>query len=237
MIRRLLKHPGLKRILGRLLGLYLDLTYRTIRWRLDGFEHMQPLLATATPLLLTFWHERLAIMSQQWIVMRRHVPKDKVSGYAPYVLSSRNRDGDIARLAYERFGLLSISGSSSKGGISGLAGMLRVMRNGHVTVITPDGPRGPRRQAAGGAAWLAIASKAPAFALAGSVSRALVLNSWDRLMIPLPFARGVLVMTPITVTEDRNETKAGMVIALNEACARADRLAGRAPDPAPGTAA
>ncbi len=224
MIRRLLKHPGLKRALARLLGLYLSLTYRTIRWQVDGVEHIQPLLRTATPFIVGVWHERLALTPRLWGKIRHHVPAELVDGYRPCALASRNHDGEVARLGYERFGFISVRGSSSKGGAAGLRALVDAMKDGHITIITPDGPRGPRRQAAPGIIKVAELTGAPIFASAGSVSHAVVLKSWDRMMFPLPFCRGALVVLPVT-----DHSIPTINATLTEVCDRADRMVGRVP--------
>ena len=78
----------------------------------------------------------------------------------------------------------------------------RLQEGGQVG-ITPDGPRGPPRQAAPGAVQLASMAAAPVIPLAAQTSRRRVLPTWDRMVLPLPFGRGVLVCgPPITVPRE-----------------------------------
>jgi hypothetical protein len=99
---------------------------------------------------------------------------------------------------------------------------------GDNVVITPDGPRGPRRVAAPGVAQLAALAGLPVMPCAARTSRARVLGSWDRMVLPLPFARGVIVVGAL-VAVDRAAPGAALPMieaALTAACDSADALAG-----------
>jgi lysophospholipid acyltransferase (LPLAT)-like uncharacterized protein len=100
-------------------------------------------------------------------------------------------------------------------------------------LITPDGPRGPRRQAAPGVAQLAALSGAQVVPLGGATSAQRRLGSWDRMMFPLPFGRGVLVCgAPIAVPRDGAEAALpGIATALSAVCDEADRICGTVEPP------
>lgn len=92
--------------------------------------------------------------------------------------------------------------------------MLRLLGEGRVLVITPDGPRGPRRQAAPGIAQLAAASGAPVLACAAITTRRRILGSWDRMVFPLPFSRGIIALAaPIHVPRDGAEAALPLIAA------------------------
>ena len=81
--------------------------------------------------------------------------------------------------------------------------LIRVLEDGDQIVITPDGPRGPAREAAAGVAQLAALTQAPIIPCAAQTSARRVLATWDRMVLPLPFGRGVLVCAaPIAVPRD-----------------------------------
>ncbi len=96
--------------------------------------------------------------------------------------------------------------------------------------ITPDGPQGPRRQAAPGMAHLAALAGVPILPCAASTSRRIVLKTWDRMAIPLPFGRGVVVCGPgIVVPRDSwRETVPEVAAAMERAVERANHLCGHA---------
>jgi lysophospholipid acyltransferase (LPLAT)-like uncharacterized protein len=149
------------------------------------------------------------------------------------VLISRHRDGVLIASIMDRFGIRVVYGSSTqrgrdRGGAAGFLALLDAVNGGGVAVITPDGPRGPRRQAAGGVAQLAAQSGAKVLPCGAQVRWKVTLGSWDRMVLPLPFGRGVLVCgAPVSVA--RNDLEKGLEAiggALTEACDRADAACG-----------
>jgi lysophospholipid acyltransferase (LPLAT)-like uncharacterized protein len=209
-------------ILARALGLYLSVALRTTRWTLDGAEFLAPYAAPGEPVIAAFWHERLPLMSALWLLARRSNP----GGTRMHVLVSKHRDGQFIGNVLRRFGVDVVLGSSSKGGAAGVRILLRLLGAGDQIVITPDGPRGPRRVAAPGVAQLAALSGVKILPCAAQISRRWVLGTWDRMVIPLPFARGVMVCgAPIAVARDGWQSAvAGIQTALTAATDRADRL-------------
>lgn len=111
------------------------------------------------------------------------------------MLLSRHRDADVlSRLAYH-FGFEFVRGSTNRGGVMALRELLRKSRQMHLT-ITPDGPRGPRRQLAPGPIFLASKLGLPLVAMGYGYDRPWRVNSWDRFAIPRPFSRARAVPSP-----------------------------------------
>lgn len=73
---------------------------------------------------------------------------------------------------------------------------VRAYRAGHCIGVTPDGPMGPHMVVKPGAVELAAICGAKIAPLTFSVKRRIVLKTWDRFVLPLPFNRGVFVMGP-----------------------------------------
>jgi len=122
------------------------------------------------------------------------------------------------------FGL--IRGSTTRGAERALIEMGRELKAGHEVAITPDGPRGPARKFAPGA--LVAAQRADSFIVptVAIADRAWYLRSWDRFMIPKPFARvtiaygrptKVLASTPRAAAEEGGRFEELMSDALRTA--------------------
>ena len=231
MLRRLIRHPAAQAALARLLGLYLSAVYRTTRWTLLGEEHiraaLRPEAGRAHAAIAAFWHESLPMMPMLWLSARRRVPE--MAPMRGHVLVSRHRDGRFVGSVVRRFRLELVHASSSRGGAAGLRAMLRVLASGDMVVVTPDGPRGPRRVAAPGVAQLAAVAGLPVLPCAARTTRVRLLPSWDRMVLPLPFARGVLVMGPPVAVERGAPLAALPAIeaALTAACDAADAWVAR----------
>ncbi len=204
MLKRLLRHPRTVALGTRTLGAYLRFALRTTTWTLHGRAQLGPHLHAA-PAVFAFWHECLPLMPALWTLALRTRAEAGAPRGRMHVLVSRHQDGRLIGRMMGGFGLDVIHGSTAKrgeqkGGASSLRALLAVLAAGDQVVITPDGPRGPRRQAAPGAAQLAALAGVPVVPCAARTSRRRVLPTWDRMILPLPWGRGVLVcLAPIAV--------------------------------------
>jgi len=223
-MKRLARHPVVQIALARVLGLYLGFALHTTRWSLQGHEHIAPHAAGA-PVVVAFWHERLPLMPMLWLKARRS-PEGRRARNRVHVLVSRHHDGRFIGAVVSRFALDVVLGSTSRGGARGLRTLLTLLAGGDHIAITPDGPRGPRRIAAPGVAQLAALSGAPVLPCAAQTTRRWVLRTWDRMVVPKPFGRGVVVCLPaIAVARDRwQEAVPAIGAALTDAAEQADRL-------------
>jgi hypothetical protein len=102
----------------------------------------------------------------------------------------------------ERLGFGTAQGSSTRGGLRGLAVMARRLKEGFDSGFTIDGPRGPRYVAKPGPVMLARRSGRPIVLFHVGLERAWTLKkAWDLMQIPKPFTRAVLIFAPaITVS-------------------------------------
>ena len=207
-------------LLAAVLGAYLVVALRTTRWRLVGAANVAPCFADQ-PTVVAFWHERLPMMPQLWLMAR-----EAGAPMGLHVLVSRHRDGRLIGRLMRRFGVGLVHGSSSRGGAAGLRACAALLRAGDHVVMTPDGPRGPRRMAADGVAQLAALAGVAVLPTAAQTTRRVTLGTWDRMAVPLPFGRGVIVCgEAITVArKDWRTSLPRIAAALTAAADEADRL-------------
>ena len=107
---------------------------------------------------------------------------------SPPLMISLSNDGDIGAGIVHRYGWKPIRGSSSKGGFKALKQMIRELRRSRMAGHIVDGPRGPAGIVKPGAITLALAGRAVIVPVSISADRAWFFNSWDRFMLPKPFA-------------------------------------------------
>jgi lysophospholipid acyltransferase (LPLAT)-like uncharacterized protein len=105
------------------------------------------------------------------------------------ILISEHRDGEYVARAATSLGYGLIRGSSSRGADRALISMSRELEAGKEVAITPDGPKGPSQKYAPGALVAAQRSDSFIVPIGVTADRAWRLRSWDRFMIPKPFAR------------------------------------------------
>lgn len=142
----------------------------------DGSGYPLP-AETDPPYVYRLWHEHLTLMA---VIAR----KKSVT-----VLVSKSVDGALAARVAARLGYHVVRGSSSRGAVAALRELMRRLRSGHSVVLATDGPRGPRRLERAGANALARLASARLVQVEVAASPALRLPTWDRHLIPLPFAR------------------------------------------------
>lgn len=107
------------------------------------------------------------------------------------VMISRHRDGEVISRAVERLGFVTARGSSTRGGSSAVHSLL-VEFPERSWVVTPDGPKGPRGSVKVGLIRLAAAAGRSIQPVVGAARPAREFRSWDRFLLPWPFARVVV---------------------------------------------
>ncbi len=229
MLKNLVRRPAVQSFVAWLLGQYLKFALGTMRWTLAGEANLLAFAAARRPAVVAFWHERLPLMPALVRMGRRHWPQARI-----HVLVSRHHDGRFIGKIMGCFDMRMVHGSTERagerpgqrGGAAGVRAMLAVLAEGAYVGITPDGPRGPRRRASPGVAQLAALSGEPVLPCAAQVSHRRLLGTWDRMVLPLPFGRGVVAVgAPIAVPREGWEAFLPRIeAALTEAADTADRL-------------
>jgi lysophospholipid acyltransferase (LPLAT)-like uncharacterized protein len=149
----------------------------TWRLRVINAEPHRAVRAAGQPVIYTFWHGTMLPLLWQH-------RKERVA-----ILISEHGDGEIiARIAHS-LGYHSVRGSTSRGGERAILGTVRELESGRDVAFTPDGPRGPRESFAPGALVVSQRTGAPLVLITVDAPSAWRLTSWDRFLIPKPFAR------------------------------------------------
>jgi len=149
----------------------------TWRFRVLNETSLRELRASGKPFIYSLWHGHL--LPLLW-----HHRGSNVA-----ILISDHRDGEMIARAAESLGYRSIRGSTTRGAERALLALVRELKAGRQIAVTPDGPKGPARTFAAGALIAAQRSAAPILPVAAGADRAWRLSSWDRFVIPKPFAR------------------------------------------------
>lgn len=199
----------------------------TLSLRAAGVEPLRPLWQAGRPLIYAVWHGRILVVP--WLNARLR----RTDGARPVrVLASRSRDGELMAAFARRFGLAVVRGSSSRGGAAALRALAHAVRAGEDVAMVPDGPRGPACRLQAGIVALAAATGAPIVPVGVAARPARRLGSWDRFMVPLPFARCAVVFgeaSAVKRRDDREEARVRIERALQDATDAADRLVGVEP--------
>ena len=190
------------RVAGIVFYLLIRLICSTLRWEVRGREHLDSILIRGHRPIFTFWH--VCILSATWYWRNRGI----------VVMSSTSRDAEYTARVIKRFGYGASRGSATRGGGRALAEMAECLNNGIEVAFTIDGPRGPAYMAKPGAVTLARHTRQAILPFHIVATRYIELPTWDRLQIPWPFARAlVLIDEPIYVCRDAGAEEAAEKLA------------------------
>jgi len=166
----------------------------TLRYEVLGWQNAERVHASGKRCIWAFWH-RVIIPIVWW-----HRNQGVV------VMNTTAFDGQWTRKVIEWLGFGTAQGSSSRGGLRGLAVMARRLEEGVDCAFTIDGPRGPRYVAKPGPVMLARKTGCPVLVFHIGVSRGKTFEkTWDHFLMPAPFARAVILFAPpIYVPLDAN---------------------------------
>ena len=167
----------------------LRLIASTWRMRTHNAEPLGALRAADKRVIFALWHGELLPLLWQH------------RGEGVAVVISEHRDGEIVAQIAESLGYSTVRGSTSKGASRALIGLMRAVDSGRDVAITPDGPRGPAHVFAPGAVVVAQRTGAHIQPVRAAATRAWRLKSWDKFLIPKPFARVDVHYGELTLVE------------------------------------
>jgi lysophospholipid acyltransferase (LPLAT)-like uncharacterized protein len=133
--------------------------------------------------LICAWH-------QQFFSAIRHFKK--YEKYNPSLMISKSKDGEIIAGVAQKTGWYTARGSSSRGGGEALHDMIGRLKKFGLAGHIVDGPRGPAGKVKPGAIRLAHGTGSVIVPCYASADRAWYINSWDKFMLPKPFAKVTL---------------------------------------------
>jgi len=233
-LKSFLRSDGVQGFLGWLLGTYLRIILKTVRWTHENVAAVEPVLADdAKGAIALFWHGRIPLClatAPQWWRKRTKA------------LISPSADGEFIARALAMSGFPAIRVSSAKPGdtakmrqaVAAIREATTWVAEGGALVVTPDGPRGPNEVIAEGALQIARRSGQPVYLMGIAASPAWQLAStWDQVMFAAPFGRGAVVWDgPLHVPADADGAAIAGLIAdwsarLTAATRRAESLVAR----------
>ncbi len=179
------------RLVGSLAGWIVDVMLATSRWDIEGDEPVRRLLEGGQGVIFTFFHRSVLLVGHLHRAGRHAM------------MISLSKDGEYGAALARHWGQVPVRGSSGRGGGTALVQMLEAARAGRSLVFAPDGPKGPRSHVKPGVIIAAQRTGLPIIPFSANASRRWLVRSWDRLIVPKPFARvRVRYGTPMYVTPD-----------------------------------
>lgn len=165
-------------MLGILAVLVFRSLFLTLRLKFHTAENTNPYVIDGDErFIYCVWHDQLLI------------PIFGGTHRSTAALVSRTQDGSFVAAGLRSAGILPIRGSSSRGGAQAMRQLIREAAGKHI-VMTPDGPRGPRRELSAGVVFLASHSGRAIVPTAFTCERGWRFGTgWTDLLVPKPFSK------------------------------------------------
>lgn len=198
-------------IIPRLVYIFNIISSRWTRLEVYGRENVENVADEAV--LFAFWHGKLWLPAYFF----------KERGYL--VLSSLSRDGEYMTRVLKRYHYRVIRGSSSRGGGRALLKLVKEIRKGHSAFITPDGPTGPIYKVKPGIVYLQEKGGGVIIPIGVAMKWKITINSWDRLILPLPGTRAILFFgASVYLPEDKSIEERAEILenSINQAQEKAE---------------
>jgi lysophospholipid acyltransferase (LPLAT)-like uncharacterized protein len=189
MLSMKIRHPFLIKTLGLAAAVGIKTWIGTLRYRYRSLgPDLNPLRTDLDGrYIYAIWHENLLLPVYQY--SRANV----------WVIISQHADGELLTEIGRHVRMKLVRGSTRRGGVEAVRKLLRISRSSHLA-ITPDGPRGPRRQVQAGLVYLAARTGLPVVPTGFGYQRPWRLRSWDRFVLPRPWTVGTCVTgAPIVI--------------------------------------
>ena len=147
-------------------------------------ERLAALVREQGAVVPVFWHQHLLICA-------RSGRRAGVAGLKPGFMISPSVDGQAPTMLAVLYGAHVVRGSGSYTGVRAVRGVHQaIVKEGISPGITPDGPRGPRFKFKPGAIFTAQITGKAVVPIAYAAKPAWMLRTWDKFVIPSPFAQG-----------------------------------------------
>lgn len=175
-------------IIPRVYNLVTSVLFATCRITSFGREHFDRFLVKP-PMIVATWHccllyDLTLISGHDWVAM-----------------VSKSSDAEYISRLIENKGYETVRGSQGKGGLLALKKMVRIVKERQTnSSIVADGSQGPPRRVQAGVIILASRTGARIVPLNWAADRYITFKSWDKTILPKPFARMVVYYgEPITI--------------------------------------
>jgi lysophospholipid acyltransferase (LPLAT)-like uncharacterized protein len=173
-----------RRLLARIIYTTIHAVDLTLCWRVHDPQGVLGKIA-GRPVIFCAWHNRLALALPAW----KRVVLPGTPGRKIAAIASASRDGSLVARILQLFGAQPVRGSSSRRGLHAMIELVECAKQGCDLAITPDGPRGPLYSVQPGVVSLAQMTNLPILPMSYTLAHKIIIKSWDRFQIPLPFSR------------------------------------------------
>ena len=193
MLKKITRINWVQNVIVRILYCILVAVKNLSSWRHLNSKILTKASSQKKPLIILLWHNQVIGVTYGWNI------KKKV-----YNIVTDHPDGTLSAKFHELLGFDSIVRSSKKP-TNILRELIKIGKKNECIFITPDGPHGPKHQINGKIYNLVKKINANVICLSFITNNKLILNTWDKLMVPYPFSKGHYYFSEIIDYQKFNE--------------------------------
>jgi lysophospholipid acyltransferase (LPLAT)-like uncharacterized protein len=203
---------------GNSLHLLAEITRKSGRYQVEGVDHLLAAQA-AGPVVMTAWHG-MTMMLAGFFLNHYDDPRKLL------LILPDDWHGGVLQVWINKMGAqpfpMDLTGESGMSAARQLSRLIKLIRAGNDSYITPDGPEGPAYQVKPGVVYLAQKTGATILPLGAYTRSAYRVNRWDQYAAPYPFSRLSLVIgEPVDSAGDTAEVGQRIQTALHQVAAQA----------------
>lgn len=191
------------RLCGYILGIFLYFLCIFMKVKKVGNEESERLMEEGR-VVFCFWHRYM--LPLLWAYKNRKI----------VVITSMSRDGEIADALLNLYRYETIRGSSSRGRLRAVIKMTDLLTKNRAVAVAVDGPKGPIYIPKDGAFFSATRAKAFVVPVFVNLKGGIETRSWDRLLIPLPFSKAVIIFGKPQIPSDVESGKKKFIQEMKE---------------------
>ena len=196
ILKKITKSKFTLSVISKIAYWYIKFVKMTTKWDLRGVQSFYDNLEKYGSVIFIAWHGRAPMIPPFWD--RRKKLK---------ALVSPHRDGQLIAAMLRGFGIDTIDGSSNENAKGAAVAIMKELKNGTTIAIIPDGPRGPSMTMSLSPVYYAQKASIPVIGVTYSIKNsAIVEKSWDKMLIPRPFSKGICAVTePFLIPTDASK--------------------------------
>lgn len=217
--KRISNSPQFNAFVARQIARYIRRVWRTSQFEYHGFEELNALTRGGEPVIAALLHQRL-MLSPYLFPLRDEAPICSITSSA--------KAGKLVGYVQKEFDFESVPLRRNASQVALTRSIVRNIKTGTSVGFALDGPSGPARVASTvPLIWSRLTGKR-IFLATYSVEKERRLNTWDRLIIPKPHNKGVLLCEAFPITIPKKASAEEIEAARLELESRSNALAERA---------
>lgn len=208
------------KIISYIVNFIVSSYFFTVRKYISVHQDAEKLIQEGSGFVLAAWHNQILSLTFH---TSKYLQKKRKVKVAPLV--SLSKDGDLIYETFLRYGLVSVRGSTSRGGVAGLKALIKAVKDKRVPLFSPDGPRGPLYKLQPGVVQVAATCKLPIIHFYSQFDRYHEFRSWDKHRFPKIGAKQWIDYDePFYIPEDEKDYDKVALILENKMKAQVERV-------------